>query len=100
MAVVENLDVYLSDWGVPVTFPGAPVGTLGIFELHDTHALDSHGRGAVNARMDCVRLKTSVADLLRQDMPITVGSRKYTVSDPQAEQDGAFSLVALRKAAP
>lgn len=92
----ENLDAFLADFGVPVDFPGAPVGTLGLAEFADLAALGVDGRAAVIGRQRTLLLKTSVADLLHVDDAITVNGAETVVLDRLALGDGAFTLLEVR----
>jgi hypothetical protein len=100
VAIVENLDVYLADWGAPVTFPGAPTGTVGIVDFHDVNALGgTANRGTVIGRVFGIFCKTTIADMLEPGVTITVGTTSYIVDDPKAQRDGAFAIVTLADAA-
>ncbi len=98
MGIVENLDVYLADFGVPVSFTGAPAGTVGILDVHDTHVLMHDGHYQLTGRALGVKLKTAgVASLLHIDDSVTVNSVAYKVTDILAHPpDGVFTIVVLR----
>lgn len=96
MPITEPLDAYLVHFGVPVTFAGAPAGSLGIEDYATQDVLDEDGRAVVLAGERTVYLKSSVAALLAVGDAITVNGVARTVRAPRAQDDGAFTLVSLR----
>lgn len=94
----EDLDVYLADFGVSVTFAGAPAGTLGIYDAHTEGFVGDEARALVNAEDHTVLLKTTVAALLTQRLAITVDGAAFKVREKLKLADGAFTLVALHDA--
>jgi hypothetical protein len=90
--------VFLPDFGVAVTFTGAPAGTLGILDVQDEERLTDDGRATVLVRVKVVLLETTVAALLSDGDAITVDGTNYTVRDVVAVADGTFSVVGLRNA--
>lgn len=96
MPITEPLDPYLQHFGVPVSFAGAPAGTLGIEDLSTVDVLTEDGRAAVLAGDRTVLLKSSVAALLSPGDAITVNGTARKVKAPRLQDDGAFTLVSLR----
>jgi hypothetical protein len=96
MPFTENLDLFLADFGVPVTFAGAPVGTVGIEDFATVDVLDENGRAAVLAGDRTIYLKSTVAALLSVGDTITVNGTPRMVKAPRAQDDGAFTLISLR----
>lgn len=96
MAFTENLDLFLADFGVSVTFDGAPAGAKGLWDEAGTLVLDEQGRAGVTAVEKSLLVKTSVADLLNIGSTITVGGTAYTVRLKPPVEDGAFTSLYLR----
>lgn len=94
----ENAVAFLSDFGVSVTFTGAPAGTLGIVEHVDEERLSHDGNGVILVRVRQLLITSSVAALLSDGDAITVGGTAYVAREPVAVGDGAFSVVGLRNA--
>ena len=99
MALVEDLDVFLADFCVPVSFAGAPDGLLGIQDIEGAHVVGGstlEGIQVVTAAMKTVMLRTVNVASLNIDDPITVNGIDYQVRDKQeAKPDGVFTVLAL-----
>lgn len=99
MALAEDLDLFLADFGVPVLFAGAPSGLLGIQDIEGAHVVGGsslEGIQVVTAPMKTVMLKTVDVASLNIDDAITVAGVDYVVRDKQeAKPDGVFTVLAL-----
>jgi len=113
MAFAEDLGVFLADFGVPVSFAGAPDGLLGIEDIEGAHIVGGstlEGIQVVSAPMKTIMLKTAdVANLTIDPAPqgsglvsvITVNGVQYLIRDIQAvKPDGAYTVLALGALAP
>ena len=92
--IVEDLDVYLADHGVPCSI-GA-TNFLGIFDTPDENLSLTGGAGA-QSTMYNVLIKTSVVRALtiKSGSAITVNAIAFTARNPVMVDDGAFSNVPL-----
>lgn len=104
MAFAEDLDLFLADFGVPVSFDGAPDGLLGIQDIEGTHVVGGstlEGIQVVTAAMKTIMLKTTDVTTLNIDDTMTVNGVTYTVKDKQeAKPDGVYTVLALAGLAP
>jgi len=100
MAFAEDLGVFLADFGVPVSFAGAPSGLVGIQDIAGAHVGTTlEGIQVVTAPMKTVMLKTVDIATLGIDDAITVNGVNYVVRDKQeAKPDGVFTVLALGEA--
>jgi hypothetical protein len=91
MAITEDLDVYLQDFGVPVVWES--VSNTGLLDMPD----ELIGDGMSISTEYSVLVRSSLfAGILRGDS-ITVDGTGYTVRDFKKVGDGAFARVALSK---
>lgn len=88
---------FLADFGVPVTFAGAPAGTLGILDDYDEIVLDEDGRAGVSVPTKALLVESSVAALLTESVAVTVGGLTYRERSKPRHVDGAFATVYLRR---
>lgn len=96
MALAEDLDVFLADMGVSVTYDGAEPDILGLLDVAGTLVLGHDGRSDISATDRNVLMRTDRLGTLGEDSTITVDSVPYVVRDTQPIEDGAFSIVWLR----
>ena len=94
MAIVEDLNAYLADFGVPCSAAGASF--TGLLdqpdELMDVQRITAH------IRQYLLTYKTADVTLAR-DAAVVVNSVAYTVREaPRQVDDGAFSRVLLSRA--
>ena len=94
MALTENLDAFLADFGVSVT-TGAVSG-LGILDM----PMDVIAGGEVLSVDYKLTVKTSEFGGLIYGDCITVGGVNYTVRSAQPTDDGTFTDLYLMKIAP
>lgn len=91
-----DLDVFTQDFGVPVSFAGAPAGLRGIVEVADGEQLARDGLAPVMGTTRYVVLRSSAASALAADAAITVDSVGYTVLKLARFDDGALTRVYLQ----
>lgn len=92
---VENLDVFLQDFGLPVVM-GA-YSCIGILDQPD-QALSMGGRNVLSTMYELTLKTTDVqAGLFATGVAITVNGVGYVVRDVLQEDDGAFSKLTLSK---
>jgi hypothetical protein len=95
----EDLDAFTADFGVPVQFAGAPATLHGLEDVADQDVLDAGGRAIVVAGDPVVTLRTDAVAGLKVGAALTVNAAAYTVRQKHRVGDGAFTLVALQRAA-
>lgn len=113
MALAEDLEIFLADFGVPVSFDGAPSGLLGIQDIEGAHIVGGstlEGIQVVSAPMKTIMLRTAdIGNLTIDPAPqgsglvsvITVNGVQYVIRDIQAAKpDGVFTVLALGVLAP
>lgn len=98
MALTEDLDVFLADFGVSVSFTGSTAGMLGIEDVAGVPLLGDNGRAVVTGADRHVLIRTDEKGSLTQNSTITVNSASYVVRDLQPIEDGSFTMVWLRNA--
>jgi hypothetical protein len=96
VAFDEDLDVFLADFGVPVSFSGSIAGMVGIKDGPGLLALPGEQHPGVQATDKTVLIRTDQKGTLKPKDAITVDGTSGTVRDVLAYQDGAFTLVAYR----
>lgn len=95
MAFAEDLDVFTADFGVPVSFAGAPSGLLGLFGDEGAHVFGTMLEPQSGPRFS-VWVKTSALGALDIDSPITINGISYLVRDKQeVKPDAAFTELVL-----
>lgn len=90
MAITENLDTYLTDFGVAVV--AGAVSGLGILSMPD----EVVGEFGVSTEYSVI-VKTSLYSSLKYGDSITVNSVSYTVKENRKIDDGSFSRISLEK---
>lgn len=98
MALVEDLDAFLADWGVICSTASTPQ-FLGMVDQPD-QLMDLQRVSAHSRQYELTYVTSSVS--LARDMPVTVtegpAAGSYTVREaPRQVDDGAFSTVLLSK---
>ena len=93
MAIIEDPDLFLSDFGVPVA-SGALSG-IGILDMPSEYVAD----GMQISTDYSVRCRASVFGGLKYGNSITVDSVAYTVREIRLADDGVFVDIALSKPA-
>jgi hypothetical protein len=93
--------VYFAQFGVPVSFTGAPAGALGIVDVATQEMLVTDAFPGVLGTQRVVTLGDSAAALaaaltLRIDDPITVAGVKYTIGHRAQIDDGKVLRVWLQ----
>jgi hypothetical protein len=97
VALVEDLNAFFPDLGVPVAFVGAEPNMLGIMDAPGLFVLQGdNGRAPVNATDRTVLIRSDQVGTLGQGDTITVDAVPYAVREIVPWEDGAFSLVSLR----
>jgi hypothetical protein len=96
--VDEDLSVYFADFGVPVTFAGAPAGLLGNLDVADQEQLARDGLGPVMGTIQYIEVPTAGVALLEEEMALTVDGAGYTVLKKVRVDDGKLSHVYLEDA--
>jgi hypothetical protein len=96
MPFVEDLDAFMADFGVPITFDGAPPALLGIQDFADVGQVGNSGHAEVIGRHRTLLIRSDAATLLRPNSVITVNGISRIVLDPRAQEDGAFNTLTLR----
>lgn len=91
MALNENLDAFLSDFGVPVT--NGVTATTGILDMPS----EVIAGGMVITTDYALTIKSGVYPVLKYGDSLTVGGAAYTVREVRAQDDGQFSVVYLSK---
>src|SRR5687767_3882774 len=95
----DDLSVYFSQWGVPVSYAGAPAGALGILDVADEKMAASDKFPGVLGTNQVVTIETTAAALaLRAGDAITVEAVNYTVAWPVRIDDGKLMHVWLQDA--
>lgn len=92
----EDLDAFMVDFGVSVTFDGAPECLLGHEDFADVTQVSNDGHAEVIGRQRTVLLRSDAAALLKVGSALTVDGTSRTVLDPKAQEDGAFTMVTIR----
>lgn len=96
MALVEDLSLFLNDFGVSVAFVGAEPNMLGIMDAPGLFVLADEGRATINATDRTVLVRTDQLGTLAQGDTITADAIPYAVREIVPWEDDAFSLVSLR----
>jgi len=96
VAFTENLDVFLADFGVSVSFAGSTAGMLGIMDGPGLLALAGEQFPGVQAVDKTVLIRTDQKGALKPGTAITVNGVAGTVRSILPFEDGVFSLVAYR----
>ena len=91
MPFVENLDVFLSDFGVTVT-NGVTTAT-GVLDMPS----EIIAGGMVITTDYALTLKASAFPTLAYPDPLTVGGVAYTVREVRLQDDGVFVIAYLSK---
>lgn len=91
MALTENLDVFLADFGVAVT--DGTTTTTGVLDMPS----EVIAGGMVITTDYALTVKASVYPNLKYGDALTVGGVSYTVREVRAQDDGQFSIVYLSK---
>lgn len=91
MALSENLDGFLADFGVPVT--NGVTATTGVLDMPS----EMIAGGMVITTDYSLTIKSSVYPNLKYDDPLTVDGVAYTVREAKLQDDGKFSIVYLSK---
>ena len=95
----EDLSVYTSMWGVPVSYAGAPIGALGIPDVADEKMAISDKFPGVLGTTSVVEIETTAAaEALRAGDAITVNGVAHKVAWPAKFGDGKFMRVYLQDA--
>lgn len=87
----ENLDAFLSDFGVTVT--DGTTQTTGVFDMPS----EVIAGGMVITTDYALTVKSSVYPNLKYADTLTVDGASYTVREVRAQDDGKFSIVYLSK---
>jgi hypothetical protein len=96
MAFVENLDLFLADFGVTVSFTGSAAGMLGIEDAAGFLSLPGDQFPGVQATDRTVLIRTDQKGALAPNSDITVNGTARKVRHLLPFEDGAFTLVSLR----
>ena len=96
MAFTENLDAYLADFGVPVSFSGSVAGMLGIEDAQWLLTLPEDQFPGVQATDRTVLIRTDQKGALAPGTAITVNGTARVVRHLLPYEDGTFTLVPLR----
>lgn len=91
MAITENLDAFLADFGVTVT--SGAVSGVGILDMPSQIVSD----GMVLTTDYTLIAKASLFGALTRGASITVDSVAYTVRETMLIDDGKFVQIALQK---
>ncbi len=92
----EDLDAFLADFGVSLTFSGAPAGLQCLEDFADVGELDNDGRATVLGRRRTITVRTDAVTAVRIGNTLTVNGVSRTVLDPRAQEDGAFTTMVVR----
>jgi hypothetical protein len=87
----ENLDVFLSDFGVPVT--DGVTATTGVLDMPS----EVIAGGMVITTDYALTIKSSVYPNLLHGDSLTVNGAAYKVREVRLQDDGLFSIVYLSK---
>jgi hypothetical protein len=91
MSLTEDLDSFLRDFGVPVTF--GSLSAVGILDIPS----EIIAGGMVMTTDYSLTFKTSALTGLGYQSAITVDGAAYTVREVRAQDDGRFSVAYLSK---
>jgi hypothetical protein len=91
MALTENLDVFLADFGVSVT--AGAVSGVGILDMPGELVAD----GMIITTDYSIRCETSKFGTLAYGASVTVNSVAYTVRENLPIDDGVFCRITLQK---
>lgn len=91
MALSENLDVFLADFGVTVT--NGVTATTGLLDMPS----EVIAGNMVITTDYSLTIKASVYPSLKYDDSLTVGGVAYTVREVRLQDDGQFMTVYLQK---
>ncbi len=92
----EDLDAFMADFGVPVTFTGAPAGLQCLEDFVDVGELDNDGRATVLGRRRTITVRTDAVTTVRINDTLTVNGTSRKVLDPRAQDDGAFTTMVVK----
>lgn len=90
-----DLDVFTSDFGVPVNFAGAPVGLQGNLDVADEIVAARDRFPGMIGTMQVVLIKASAGAGLHIGDAITVDGQNYKVAHHARIDDSAFLRVYL-----
>jgi hypothetical protein len=96
MAFSEDLDVFLQDFGVMVSFTGSTAGMLGIEDAPGMLTLPGDQFPGVQATDRTVLIRTDQKGALAPGGDITVNGTARKVRYLLPYEDGAFTLVYVR----
>ena len=91
MAISENLDGFLADFGVAVT--DGVTATTGVLDMPS----EVIAGGMVITTDYSLTVKASVYPNLKYADALTVGGAAYTVREVRAQDDGQFAIIYLQK---
>jgi hypothetical protein len=91
MALTENLDVFLADFGVSVT--AGAVSGVGILDMPGELVAD----GMIITTDYSLRCETSKFGTLAYGASITVDGAAYTIRENRLIEDGVFCVITLQK---
>ena len=91
MALTENLDVFLADFGVSVT--AGAVSGVGILDMPGELVAD----GMIITTDYSLRCEASKFGTLAYGVSITVNGAAYTVRENRLIEDGVFCVITLQK---
>jgi hypothetical protein len=91
MALTENLDVFLADFGVSVT--AGAVSGVGILDMPGELVAD----GMIITTDYSLRCEASKFGTLAYGASITVGGTAYTIRENRLIEDGVFCEITLQK---
>jgi hypothetical protein len=91
VALSENLDAFLADFGVTVT--DGTTATTGVLDMPS----EVIAGGMVITTDYALTIKSSVYPNLKYADALTVDGGSYTVREVRAQDDGKFSIVYLSK---
>lgn len=95
--MTEDLEIYFTQFGVPVSYAGAPAGAQGIVDVADaTVAATDLFPGVIGTMRVVAIIATAAALALRMGDPITVDGAAYTVAHHARVDDGALMRVYLQ----
>ena len=91
MALTENLDVFLADFGVTVT--SGAISGIGILDMPGELVAD----GMIISTDYSLRCEASKFETLAYGASITVDGTAYTIRENRLIEDGVFCEITLQK---